>query len=59
MKKENSLVAVNMTCGYNQMKEEQKSLGIFECVEIMPMESKLNRKQEEDRKRLVCWDTDK
>lgn len=54
MKKENSLGAASMTRGYNQMKEEQKRLGIFECVEIMHMESKLNRKQGGKRKGLVC-----
>lgn len=37
------------------MKEEKKILGIFECVEIMDTESKLNRKQGESRKAQLCW----
>lgn len=36
--------------------KKKKKWGIFECVEIMDMESKLNRKQGENRKGQLCWE---
>lgn len=52
----NSSVAVVMTYGYEQTEEERKNLGIVGCVEIMDLESKLNRERGEGSKGLMQWE---
>lgn len=44
------------TCGYAQTKEERKNLGIVGCVEVMDLESKLNRERGEGSKGLMQWE---